>query len=173
MQSKRKEAIHCQHIIKVAYDLIRRLLQRAAAHLCITKMPLWVSFSFNCITHDETPPPHNVYWRVPYFKEWTTPRALMQLFSQSADSKKTLCVKTQKGQKPTLVCILMLKITVQHEFLKPRDFPILSLSLQNFLLPSLAISAQEGLIRHMLTHKTLECGVKFKSTEKFYSFFVQ
>lgn len=42
----------------------------------------------------------------------------------------------------------------------------------SFLLPSSAISAQEGLIRHMLTHKTLECGVKFKYTETFDFFFL-
>lgn len=42
----------------------------------------------------------------------------------------------------------------------------------SFLLPSSPISAQEGLIRHMLTHKTLECGVKFKYAETFYFFFL-
>lgn len=63
------------------------------------------------------------------------------------------------------------KKNIATQVLKLRDYRVLSLTLPSFLLPSLAISTQEGLIRHMLTCKTLECGVKFKSTETSYFVF--
>lgn len=186
IQSKRKEAIHCQHTIRVAYNLIRPLLQRVAVHLCIKKK---FCSAVNCdalLVHsrilassghiEQKLAAHAAVCRLLKGKSFQSSQVWIPAISTDAtysNSHTMLTLKSSQCEYSKNAGVHPhVKNNIATKVFRTETLSFSVTESLSFLLPSLAISAQEGLIRHMLTHKSLECGVKFKYTETFHLFFL-